>query len=907
MESQETISKIADIILDELAHFESQFLVKKPQSVDVFACPPSTEAVSSLSKSRSEVYSSQLHLRQEPFIAYVKASINGKERILYICKGFTPHPSITTKAKPADYVNYYSKMGRAVEERINSQFTFTVNDRVNNVTVLEKNLFKPLRSPQEWDGINNSIFLHSGTFSFDSLIAFLRSYHEMKGKKEAAAFIEQLEELEKQLIVDFEKTLNVKHGLIREVVNKMELRDQPILDDIQGDIFRIPLSTQIIITGAPGTGKTTTLIKRIAQKSDPNFIDEDDLLGVGEAQIEQFFNKQNWIMFAPTELLKIYLKEAFAKELLPASDQRVRIWEDESRLIGRDTLKFLKIGDKGIFRSTTRNLLSSVKNIDLIEYSNKFHSFYGDCIAQEFKDAYNTLSANQSTPNLLQAFGEITEKLEEWTIRGTDDRVIQLIEELSRHRDKYSENRRKLNLEIDNLINNIIAAKSDILHQIHAAIQTHAQDTASRDSDEDDEFDEEINTPPVKDILIMAKAQLRNTLTFYLVRLLKGEKSVKSKLHLSIIDIVSSYLPDPEYLTAIAKKIVDGKASDKITRGYFNILQRIPNFYQRFRIDQLNTDSSLLNRVHESDIRNKSICSHEIDLLIYVMLKNARRILSRKPELLNSNSKNEILEGIKSRYVTQIVVDEATDFSSIQLGCMYYLSHPQYDSFSIAGDLMQRVTEWGLTDWDQCKFITSRFEEHSIDTVYRQSPKLLHIAEKLYENSTGQKAPFVSAFHGNSSDPDPLKFKSNHDVQSLAMWIGDRISEIYMVRYVLPSTAIFVAEDEQIDDVVNFLKEPLENHSISIKGCPRGEIMGSEGKVRVFSIKFIKGLEFESVFFLDLDKIGRQSPDLVDKYLYVGLTRAASFLAVTYHTRFPEQVNYIEEFFREGDWSSYVP
>lgn len=130
--------------------------------------------------------------------------------------------------------------------------------------------------------------------------------------------------------------------------------------------------------------------------------------------------------------------------------------------------------------------------------------------------------------------------------------------------------------------------------------------------------------------------------------------------------------------------------------------------------------------------------------------------------------------------------------------------------------------------------------------------------------------------------------------------------EIFNFKNKLPSTAIFVAEDDLIDHALKSVEEPLNNISIGVKACHRGEILGSEGKVRIFSVKYIKGLEFESVFFLNINKIAERPPNLVDKYLYVGLTRAASFLGVVYQNQFPGGIKFVEDYFKEGDWSRFI-
>src|SRR5262249_53977823 len=119
---------------------------------------------------------------------------------------------------------------------------------------------------------------------------------------------------------------------------------------------------------------------------------------------------------------------------------------------------------------------------------------------------------------------------------------------------------------------------------------------------------------------------------------------------------------------------------------------------------------------------------------------------------------------------------------------------------------------------------------------------------KLYESMMGQPAPFHSAFDDSDADPSPLRFCTHGQADRSGEWLAERIVEIYKVKNSLPSTAIFVADDDQIESVRRMIEEPLENHAISVKGCPRGEILGSDGKVRIFSVQYIKGLEFERIF-----------------------------------------------------------
>src|SRR5207249_3053165 len=112
------------------------------------------------------------------------------------------------------------------------------------------------------------------------------------------------------LLAEIETAASVQEGIRRGVVARMSLRDQAILDRYQGEVFRLPVGRRLMLTGPPGTGKTTTLIRRLAQKRNPADVQESDSELVQPERIAEFFHPDNWVMFTPTELLKLYLKEA---------------------------------------------------------------------------------------------------------------------------------------------------------------------------------------------------------------------------------------------------------------------------------------------------------------------------------------------------------------------------------------------------------------------------------------------------------------------------------------------------------------------------------------------------------------------------------------------------------------------
>lgn len=162
------------------------------------------------------------------------------------------------------------------------------------------------------------------TVTIESLRKLLQGHPELAG---------EVEDLVAQILAGEANRQNVIEGMKRSVITKMGLRDQPVLDRFQDEIFRLPLNRRVLLLGPPGTGKTTTLIRRLGQKLDAQFLDEDEQRVAEElAQSQHVPHGKSWVMFTPTELLKQYLKEAFAREGIPAPDQNIRTGRSPPRL-----------------------------------------------------------------------------------------------------------------------------------------------------------------------------------------------------------------------------------------------------------------------------------------------------------------------------------------------------------------------------------------------------------------------------------------------------------------------------------------------------------------------------------------------------------------------------------------------
>jgi DNA polymerase III delta prime subunit len=188
------------------------------------------------------------------------------------------------------------------------------------------------------------------------------------------------DELDKML-EEAEVASGVIKGVTHQIRTAMSLRDQPTLDEFQDEIFRLPLNSQLLILGPPGTGKTTTLIKRLGQKLNFEILEDSEkhLIQSSESGLQ---HNTSWLIFTPSELLKHYLKEAFNREQVPASDERIKTWASYRQDIARNSLDILKTPNGGKYTHD--------KELNIV-------------VAKNAESIYEWLTSNSRYPSVIRA------------------------------------------------------------------------------------------------------------------------------------------------------------------------------------------------------------------------------------------------------------------------------------------------------------------------------------------------------------------------------------------------------------------------------------------------------------------------------------------------------------------------
>lgn len=132
-------------------------------------------------------------------------------------------------------------------------------------------------------------------------------------------------------------------------------------------------------------------------------------------------------------------------------------------------------------------------------------------------------------------------------------------------------------------------------------------------------------------------------------------------------------------------------------------------------------------------------------------------------------------------------------------------------------------------------------------------------------------------------EPAPIFFISD-DMEEKAEWMAKRIIEVMNYYHgTIPSIAILVGEDVNIKELVEEMNDQDYLNGIQIFDCSEGRTATTSKSVKVFRLSEVKGMEFEVAFFYDIDNaLKGQSMEMMRRYLYVGISRAASHLAATF-------------------------
>lgn len=820
--------------------------------------------------------------KAEPFVVRLKVEwlADGAVETLYVTRASAA--GLVDLVPEGRLITYTAALGRLAAVPAGESETIRTPAGRRDARIVERLLIHPELAADQWDGLDDQLEFLDWKVALDSLRAMLAELSP------AAGLVDVVTVLRRQAA----EAETRRAAARRRLIDNISLRDQPILDKYQDEIFRLPLDRQVMLMGRPGTGKTTTLIRRLAQKRTPEALTEDEEQLLERTGLQQMFQAPDgWVMFSPTELLSLYLRDAFNREAVAADKVNLRTWDKERLELARNVLSIVRSADRGIFQlDQTAQAIRDGSSPGISALYDEFAAFVEVTVLDDASNALRKLEESADRPlaaslqGLRRSLGPTPRFSVGSLVRLLDAAPDILQPEIRRLDDE-------IRVQVDRSANRILTAQQAFLDEL-AALLPHLETdegSAAEEQDEDDEGDE---PPPPSDARLRAFGILLATLRTTARATALGRPRVGGRAA-RVLELLGDRRPSASEMAEVGALLVTRAALRAVSRAPWRYVMGVPRLYRTFRREAA-AEGRLFQGTASDLVRQNRITPHEVDVVVLSMLRNARVLASGR-----AGDLPDWLETIVSRYIAQVFVDEATDFSAVQLACMMELTHPRIRSWFACGDLAQRVTAHGLQEVSELAWITrdqSPVEVREVRIGYRQSRHLRELAVALGGDAGEPATPPEGE---EDADVWPL-LAEHHSGDGLGSWLADCILDVEKALGILPSVAVFVDGEDQVDELVRVTRPWLAPRNIPIVACKDGRDVGDAREVRVFDVRHIKGLEFEAVFFAGIDRLAERLPDLFDRYLYVGITRAATYLGISCVGSLPARLERVRQHFGDA-------
>lgn len=692
--------------------------------------------------------------------------------------------------------------------------------------------------------------------------------------------------------------------LRRTAVKRLGLRERDVVDAEQSRIIYKHMTDSIFVTGSAGTGKTTTLASRIRSKVMPEYrIEEDKEFILRSDEVRELVGAEKWICFTPDQVLSQQVQNASAQGDLT---KNYRSLDGYRTLLGTNVFGFLK----------PVRVVTTAEDEETVEEEDDLTS---DCAVwrrpRRGQKANDVLQARRrNTKGLVQYFNEAFDGIRDLEVRNYNScrariqkckdpavaRFVQLFfDQLGQYRNAVSGDWENLMLipQAEQHLREASRAQKEYVASRLTEVIAGIRAKGLGSSDDKD-------------------ATLKNALRRYAAG--KADAKVRRKQNEGKFDTlfdaaVAQKVVNREQVKQLGIEVLAQKSMQQLDGTLGRLISGAWPLYQAWRVGKKKDRNSGLN-----DFEPNEIDSNEYDLLVLLGFKIADDLIR-----VYRNAKlplPDALRKIRDARQYQVFVDEAPDFTILQLAAMACLTPPEARSLFCVGDFSQRRNANGIGGLDDLRHLTpppldgdanqylsvlSRpMTTTQLTRSYRQSDVMFDFAKALRAGGGAERDRNLAVHRPDESVVPQIAHA--HDVDAVALWIVDRLLEIAdLLPDGLPSVAVFVAGDDygrRLADALEDARYPagLDVQAVFCDGANAGE----GHQIRVFDLEHVKGLEFEAAFVVNLDEMERREDwsATFQELLYVAATRAATFFGVTYSESEPTCLTPVRHLMATDGW-----
>jgi hypothetical protein len=720
-----------------------------------------------------------------------------------------------------------------------------------------------------------------------SLRDFVRTFGENRPKLAVE------EGAEPPLVPAEELDVVVDEGELRAAALSHSLKQPYLLDLYQDEVFRRPFQAKQIIFGAPGSGKTTTLIRRLDFLISSEALEADSIGLLDKLTLQsEHAHPISWYFLVPTDTLRRYVKDSFTDLVIPGFEKNTLTWDELRMDLASNFFRILTPAASGGLRlAPSTGRVSKAALADTVSWYSDFSAFQAKAYFQAQK-----------------AYAEFLAQFPDRDIAHLGDQLKDLLEKSSVHSLLWF--KRALLPFQEEVASQIEGKHEGLRRELKSAFQSHVErDPALIDGLVSLLWSGE-KIKKTENPEQSSKIFKREAFGIYSSALLEQAKALAKGQGLSrdsrsgrvLAWLGEGRLLPQERLKELGAEQLVCRALRRFkvdTQAFYNAYFEtiIPN-YLRFRRQ---------NRLWyaNSGGASRQVEPFEVDLLLLAFLEPGAEILKNSENPTEKSALNWSLDNQAYLTRNQVLVDGACDFSPVQLKCAVSLANSNLSSVTVAADLGARSPIYGLKSLDDFEWALPKATLTELQINYRQSSQLLELSD-LLSGSSHQRF-LTSRFE--SKGPKPVMAQNLLSLNDTASWLADRLAEVAQRSGRLPSTAVAVLKSSDIGPLSEALTKALEKNpetqAIKALACRPGQPLGLFEQVRVLTLDEARGLEFEAFFAVfpeansksleknsekSLDKPAGLEPTLADR-VYLASTRAVTYLGFAFRSALPAELD----------------